>query len=168
MTLTSKTFGAALLFSLILFSCKVYNFRDVSVPANVKTIRVYTIANQATYRNPLISSRITNQLEQKVSNLTRLIRTNKDDADYQVSGYISSFTTSTVSISNQRSVTNRLTVSVHITLRDVPNNKTREFDVSRDFDFSASLSFDQAVGNLMDEIVKNMTDEIFNRIFSNW
>jgi carbon monoxide dehydrogenase subunit G len=48
------------------------------------------------------------------------------------------------------------------------NDKTNEFDVSRDFDFDASLTLQEAEGRLLDEIVKNLADEIFNRIFSNW
>ncbi|MDB5232606.1 MAG: hypothetical protein JWN76_3411 [Chitinophagaceae bacterium] len=149
-------------------SCGVYTFRDITIPPEVKTIKIFTIENRAPIRNPLLSSRITNQLQQKISNQTRLARTNNDDAHYQVSGYITNYNPSTVSISNQRAATNRLTVAIHIIFRNTLQNKTQEFDVSRDFDFSANLSFNQAEGNLMDEIVKNMTDEIFNRIFSNW
>jgi len=59
-------------------------------------------------------------------------------------------------------------VSVHVVLKKTLENKTDEFDVSRNADFSANLSLQQAEGQLLDELVRNLTDEIFNHIFSNW
>ena len=53
-------------------------------------------------------------------------------------------------------------------VKNTLENKTDEFDVSRNFDFSANLSIDQAYVQLQDEIIRNLTDEIFNHIFSNW
>lgn len=149
-------------------SCKVYTFRDVSIPPNVKTIKISYIENKARYINPQLSPRLSDQLQQRVSNLTRLIRTTDDDAHYQISGYISNYNVSTSSISSQQAATNRLTVGVHIVFINTLENKTQEFDISRDFDFSASLTLTQAEGRLTDDIIKNLTDEIFNRIFSNW
>lgn len=71
-------------------------------------------------------------------------------------------------ISAQQATTNRLTVTVHVSLKKTLENKTDEFDVSRSADFSANLSLQQAEGQLLDEMVRNLTDEIFNHIFSNW
>ena len=53
-------------------------------------------------------------------------------------------------------------------VKNLPDNKTDEFDVSRNFDFSANLSLEQAQQTLMSDILKNVTDEIFNHLFSNW
>jgi hypothetical protein len=157
-------------FFLVIFlsSCGVYTFKDVSIPPEVKTVKINFIENRAGYKNPQLSPRITDQLQQKISNQTRLTRTNSDDAHYQISGYISSYSVSTSGISSQEASTNRLTVGVHITLLNTLKNETKEYDVSRDFEFSAGLSFTQAEAQLLDDIVKNVTDEIFNRIFSNW
>jgi len=151
-----------------LSSCGVYTFKDVSIPPEIKTVKINFIENRAGYKNPQLSPRITDQLQQKISNQTRLSRTNSDDAHYQISGYISSYTVSTSGISSQEASTNRLTVGVHITLLNTLKNETKEYDISRDFEFSAGLSFTQAEAQLMDDIIKNVTDEIFNRIFSNW
>jgi len=152
----------------ILSSCGVYTFKDVSIPPEVKTVKINFIENRAGYKNPQLSPRITDQLQQKISNQTRLTRTNSDDAHYQINGYISSYSVSTSGISSQQASTNRLTVGVHIILLNTLKNETKEYDVSRDFEFSAGLSFTQAEAQLLDDIVKNVTDEIFNRIFSNW
>jgi len=153
-------------FIIVFFSaCHVYTFRDVSIPAEVKTIKILYFDNKARYINPQLSPRLTDQFTQKVTNLTKLTKTNNDDAHWIVAGTITGYNVSTASISGQASVTNRLTVTVHIVFTDTVNNKTREEDVSRDFDFSANLSLNQAEATLTDRIVRNLSDEIFNRIF---
>jgi hypothetical protein len=149
-------------------SCKVYSFRDVTVPAEVKTIKIGLFENRARYVNPQLSPRLTDAFNQKVSRQTKLTRTNSEDAHYVVSGYISQYDVTTAGISSQQSATNRLTVGVHIILRRTLDNKTDEYDVNRSFDFNASLSLPQAESQMMDDILKNVSDEIFNRIFSNW
>ena len=158
---------------VLLSSCGVYTFKDVTIPPEIKTVKISFIENRASYKNPQLSSKLTDQLQQKISNQTRLTRTNSDDAHYQISGYISGYNVSTAGISSQgtgkqQAATNRLAVTVHISLLNSLSSKTTEYDVSRDFDFSAGLSLQQAEAQLLDDIVKNLTDEIFNRIFSNW
>lgn len=152
----------------LLTSCGIYTFRDVSIPADVKTIKINFIENKARYVNPQLSPRLTDALQQKISNQTRLTRTTSDSAHYIVGGYVSGYDVSTQGISQNQTSLNRLTVRVHITFRDNLHDKNQEFDVSRDFDFAASLSFQQAEAQLFNDVVKNESDEIFNRIFSNW
>jgi hypothetical protein len=161
---------ACLFFLLPLaFSCKIYSFRDVSIDYNkIKTIKIGFIENRARIVNPQLSPQLTDKLQQKIVNQTRLTRTNSDDAHYQISGYISDYSVTTTGVTAQQAATNRLTVSVKINLKNTVDNTTNEFDVSRSFDFSANLSLDQAQASLQEEILRNLTDEIFNRIFSNW
>jgi hypothetical protein len=157
-----------LVLGIFFSSCGIYTFKDVSIPPEVKTVKINFIENRASYKNPQLSPRLTDQLQQKIANQTRLTRTNSDDAHYQISGYISSYAVSTSGISSRQAATNRLTVGVHITLLNTLKNETKEYDVNRDFEFSAGLTLTQAEAQLLDDIVKNVTDEIFNRIFSNW
>ena len=155
--------------TVLLFSaCGPYTFKDVSIPPEVKTIKVNFIENRAPYKNPQLSARITDQLQQKIANLTRRTLVTTDNADYQISGYISSYNVSTAAISSQQASANRLTVGVNMTLFNALENKSTDYTVSRDFDFSAGLTLAQAETQLLDDIVKNVTDEIFNRLFSNW
>lgn len=151
-------------------ACGVYSFRDVTIDyTKIKTIKIGFIENKARYVNPQLSPKLTDKIQQKITSQTKLSRTNNDDAHLQVTGYVSNYDASqTVGVSNGQTSTNRLTVSVHIVLRNTVENKTEEFDVSRNFDFSASLSLQQAENQLLDEVVRNLTDEIFNKIFSNW
>jgi hypothetical protein len=152
----------------LLFSCKIYKFNEAAIPPEVKTIKIGFFENRARYVNPQLSPRLTDRFQAKVVSQTRLTRTNNDDAHYQISGYISEYSVTTSGISNQQAATQRLTVSVHLTLKDLTKNKTEEFDVSRNFDFPATRTLQQAEGSLTDEITRNLSDEIFNRIFSKW
>jgi hypothetical protein len=149
-------------------SCNIYKFRDISIPDSIKTVKVNFIENRAPYVNPQLSPRLTDKLRQKIVSQTRLSQTNNDNADWDVRGYISNYTSSTSGISQQQVATNRLTVTVHITLNDQKANKTQEYDVSRNFEYAASKSLTQAEAELTDEIIRGLTDDIFNRIFSNW
>lgn len=166
----TKIFLASILSALFLIACGVYSFRDVTIDyTKIKTIKIGFIENKARYVNPQLSPKLTDKIQQKITGQTKLTRTNNDDAHLQITGYISNYdATQTVGVSNGQTSTNRLNVSVHIVLRNTVENKTEEFDVSRNFDFSASLSLQQAENQLLDEVVRNVTDEIFNKIFSNW
>lgn len=149
-------------------SCGVYSFKDVSIPSEVKTIKIGFLENKARYINPQLAPLLTDKLQQKITSQTRLTRTTNDDAHYQISGYISEDDITTAAISGQSAATNRLTIGVHITFRNTLTNKTEEYDISRNFDFNAGLTRQQAETSLKEDILKNVTDEIFNRIFSNW
>lgn len=145
-----------------------YSMRDVSIPPEVKTVKVNFITNEARYINPQLSPRLTDKLRQKIVNQTRLSQTNSE-AHYEISGRITDYSVSTSGISNQQSASNNLNVTVHITfVSRLDNTKNFEADITRNFPFSASLSLTQAESQLANEVINNLTDEIFNRIFSNW
>ncbi|HKZ68098.1 MAG TPA: LptE family protein [Chitinophagaceae bacterium] len=148
-------------------SCN-YKFRDISIPDSIRTVKVNFIENKAPYVNPQLSPRLTDKLRQKIIGQTRLSQTNNDNADWIVGGRITNYAFSTSGISQQQVATNRLTVTVHITLNDQKANKTQEYDVSRNFEYSGNMSLQQAEASLGEEIIRGMTDDIFNRLFSNW
>jgi hypothetical protein len=154
-------------------SCKIYSFKDVSIPPEVKTIRLGFIENRARYVDPQLSPQLTDKLKQKISNQTKLIQIQGENADYDVSAYVSEYSVSTVGVANQSASINRLTVSVHIALKNrLADQKlgTPDFetDISRNFDFPASQSAVDAEAQLTPTIVSQMTDDLFNRLFSNW
>jgi hypothetical protein len=155
------------LLSLIILFAGCYSFQDVSIPPEVKTIRIQYIENRAPYINPQLAPQFNDRLKQKITNQTKLTVVQGEDAHYDVSGTITNYSVTTSGISQQQAATNRLTIGIKITLRD-QNNKTKNFDVSRNFDFSANLTLQQAEVQLIDNIIRNMVDETFNRIFSNW
>lgn len=156
-----------LVFTTLFTGC--YSFKDVSIPPEVKTIRISYIENKARLVNPQLSPQLTDKLRQKVISQTNRTQVQGENADYDISGYISDYSVTTTGISNQQAASNRLNVSVHIIFKNrLDEKKNFEADVTRNFDFSASLSLPQAETQLNETIIKNLSDEIFNRIFSNW
>ena len=169
----SKTHISALLLCTLLAclsACHVYRFRDVSVDPNIKTVKVnYIGPGNLGALNPQLSPQLSDRLRQKVTSQTRLTQIQGDNPNLEISGNISNYSVSTSGISGQQAASNRLTVSVHLSVKNrVDDSKSFEADVSRNFDFESSLSLDQAQARLTPTIVQNLTDEIFNRIFSNW
>ncbi|MFN5422250.1 MAG: hypothetical protein ACK5AO_03190, partial [bacterium] len=47
-----------------------YSLKDVSIPPEVKTVRVFYIENKARYINPQLSPKLTDKLRQKIINQT--------------------------------------------------------------------------------------------------
>lgn len=151
-----------------LTSCGIYTFKDVSIPAEIKTVKVNFIENKARLVNPRLSPSLTDRLQQKIVSQTRLNRTNNEDADWIISGAITDYSVSTSGISSQQASTNRLTVTVQITLRDNVANKNTEYQVTKSFEFASNRSLQQAETELGEELIRGVSDEIFNRLFSNW
>lgn len=146
-----------------------YSFKDVSIPPEVKTVRINYIENKARIVNPQLSQRLTEKLRQKITNQTRLSQTNSDEAHYDISGQITDYYVTTSGISNQQAASNNLNITVHLVFKNrLDDKKSFEADLTRNFPFSASKSLNEAEQELNNEIIQNLTDEIFNRIFSNW
>lgn len=166
----TRIFLLAFFVMSLLAGCKVYSFNGANIPAEIKTVRVQFIKNEARYKNPQLSPQLTDKLRQKIVSQTKLTQVNNDDADYDISGSITQYDVTTSGISNQQVSTNRLTVSVSLVLLDrkTPGEKPRNISASRSFDFSATLTLTQAERQLNDEIIRNLTDEIFNQLFSHW
>jgi len=170
------TCGLALLGIMGLASCKIYSFKDVSIPPQVKSIHIGYIENRARLVNPQLAPQLNDKLRQKINQqASRLSQRQDPGADYEVNGSITDYNYTTSGISNQQVASNRLNVTVHIIFKNHldPTGKTVapadfEADVTRNFDFSGNTSITDAEQQLLPTIVSNMTDEIFNKLFSNW
>ena len=162
---------ALMLVTCLFSSCGIYSFRDVSIDyTKTKTIKVGYIENNARYVNPLLSPQLTDKLKQKISSSTKLILTNSDNADLIITGNISDYSVSTAAISTTQAATNRLSVTVHLSIR---NNKAstdpEEKDVTRNFDFSSSQSLSDAESSSQySDFIKALIEDIFNQLFSKW
>jgi len=167
---TISYFIGICIISLFCFATCKYSFEDTSpIPTDVKTFRVNYFENKAQYINSQLSPQITEKLKQKIINTTRLQQTNADDAHYDISGYVSQYYASTISVSGNNSSGNRLTVGVHLSfVNHLDDKKNIEADVVRTFDYDANKSLSEAENALNSDMVKNIVDEIFNKIFSNW
>jgi hypothetical protein len=142
--------------------------KDVSIPADIKTVKVSYIENKARYINPQLSPKLSDKLRQKIVNQTRLSQINSE-ADYEISGYISDYSVSTSGISDRQVASNNLNVTLHLVFKNRKDEKKNfEADLTRNFPFSATKSLSQAESELTEQVITSLTDEIFNRIFSNW
>ena len=148
--------------------CNIYKFNQATIPDSIRTVKINNIENRAQYINPQISQRLADKLRQKIISQTRLSPVSGDNADWEISAYISQYSFSTSAISGQQVATNRLTVGVHITINDRKADEIKDHDVSRSFEFKGTQSFQQAEATLMDEMTRTLADEIFNKLFSNW
>jgi hypothetical protein len=157
-------------------SCRIYSFKDVSIPPQVKSIHLSYIENRARYVDPLLAPQLNDKLRQKIgSQASRLAQIESPDADYDVSGTITDYSVTTSGISATQATSDRLSVTVHIVFKNHldPSGKTVapadfEADVTRNFDFAANVTLTDAAPQLLPTIVSNMTDEIFNKLFANW
>src|ERR1700712_4088645 len=154
-------------------SCGVYSFKDVSIPPEVKSIHIGFIENRARYVDPQLSPQLTDKFKQKISSQTKLTQIQTDNADYDVSAYVSEYNVTTAGVANQTASINRLTVTVHLALKNrLADQKlgTPDFetDISRNFDFPATQSLTDAEASLTPQVVQQLTDDMFNRLFSNW
>jgi outer membrane lipopolysaccharide assembly protein LptE/RlpB len=165
-----RILACALVLLVFSFSTCKYGFRDSApIPPEVKNFRVNYLENKAQYINTQLSPQLTERLKSKILGTTRLQQTNNDDAHYDISGYVSQYYTSTISISGNNASGNRLTVGFHLIFRNqLDETKNFEADLTRTFDFPATQSLSEAEAVLNADIVKNLVDEIFNKIFSNW
>jgi hypothetical protein len=161
---------AAFLFftGMVNSGCNIYKFNEAVVPDSIRSIKINFIENKAPYVNPQLSPRLTDKLRQKIVGQTKLSQTNNDNADWILSGTITSYGFSTSGISQQNVVSNRLTVGVHITVNDQKANKETGYDISRSFEFQGNKTIQQAESELAEDILRSLTDDIFNKIFSNW
>ena len=169
---TYRPIAAAIIIVMVLLGfsqsgCGVYRFNDTDIPPEVKVVKVNFIQNKARLVNPTLAQELTDKLRQKIVSQTRLQQTNGDDADWEISPTITTYSLSTSGISNQQVNSNRLNVAISIEVRD-STQKPKKFDVSRSFDYPGTMTLQQAESQLKDEMLRSLTDDMFNRIFSDW
>ncbi len=170
---TIKLFALLSFLSLVFtFATCKYSFKDTSpIPADITTFRVNLFGNRARYVNPTVAPQLTEKLRQKIIGQTRLRETKNDDANYDISGYVSDYSVTTSGVANQGATSNRLNVSFHLIFKntvDPDPAKSFETDLTSNYDFPSSQTIQEAEAGQMDKILKTVTDAIFNKIFSNW
>ena len=118
---------SVLLFSILSYATCKYSFKDTSpIPEEVKTFRVNYLENKAQYVNTQLSPQLTERLKAKIINTTRLRQTNDDDAHYDISGFVSQYFTTTVSILGNNAHKTNANLGIHglsSSLRNFPKNR---------------------------------------------
>jgi hypothetical protein len=156
------------LFSILFCSCGVYSLTGASVEG--KNINFHTLENRARNVMPSLSATLSTKIRNRILSQTGLSPVNTDDADYDISGYISSYDVSVSGVQNTQTATlNRLTISVQIEFKNRKNPKSSySQSFSRFSDFSASQALQSVENKLIEEIGTQLADDIFNKAFVNW
>ena len=92
------------------------------------------------------------------------------DADLQISGEITSYTTRAAALSANDDVSmNRLTITIKVKfVNNCDPDANFEQSFSRYRDYNAQLNFSSVESTLMGEIVSELCDDVFNKSVVNW
>ena len=155
----------------ILGGCGIYSFSGTSLQPDIKTIMVSNLENKAMIINPTLASQLTEALQDKYRRLTKLEMV-YDEADLEVSGYISSYeVTPTAVTADEVASRNRLTLTVRIFYK---NNKYPDeaFPSGRSFaayqDYDSTNSLDSVQDALCQQIIETLVEDIFNATVAEW
>lgn len=153
-----------------LTGCKVtYSLSGASIPANAKTVSIPYFPNNATLVSPTLSSTLTDELQTRFTNQTKLELV-PENGDLAFEGEITSYTVQPVAVtSNDMAAMNRLTITVKVKFTnriDPTFDFNRSFSAFQEYPFSNDLS--SVEGTLIPELVTQLVDDIFNAAVSNW
>jgi len=157
-----------LLWCTLMAGCGVYSFTGASIEG--KTINVHVLENRARNVVPALSATLTDKVRSRIVSQTGLSPVTTDNADYDISGRITSYEVTVTGVQNtQQATQNRLTITLEITFQNRLDDKadfTQSF--SRFADFPASQTVQSVESALINDIGTQLADDIFNKAFVNW
>ncbi len=172
-----KRFSSVLLLLLstvFLFSgCKIkYSLSGASIPPEAKTVSIAYFPNNAPMVAPILSSTLTDALQDRFSRQTRLTLV-REGGDLSFEGEITNYTSTPASITSSGedavAAMNRLTITVRVRFvnaLDPKLNYDRTFSAFSDYPSSSLLQ--SVESQLIPEIVDMLVEDIFNAAVSNW
>jgi outer membrane lipopolysaccharide assembly protein LptE/RlpB len=114
---------------------------------------------------------LSESLRTGIQNNTRLKLASKlDDAEVQITGIITGYSTSPVAIQqNDNAAKNRLTITVNYTI-NTPTKGLEEMKVSstRFSDYDSSQQLVDVENKLIEEINQQLVQDLINKLLSNW
>ena len=135
-----------------------------------KTINIHILENKARNVVPTLSSTLTDKIRSRILSQTGLASVNTENADYDMSGSITSYDVTVTGAQNTQTASkNRLTIAIQIVFKNRKNEKANfSQSFSRFSDFDASQSIQSVETALIDDIGNQLSDDIFNKAFVNW
>ena len=163
----------ALFAALAFSSCKIkYSLSGASIPPDAKTVSIAYFPNNAPMVAPILSSTLTDALQDRFSRQTRLTLV-REGGDLSFEGEITNYTSTPASItaSGEDAVAamNRLTITVRVRFvntLDPKQNYDRTFSAFSDYSSNSLLQ--SVESQLIPEIVDMLVEDIFNAAVSNW
>lgn len=161
---------AALLIAAALQGCKVsYTFSGASISPHAKTYSVAYFPNNAPMVAPILSTTLTDALQDKFQRMTKLTHA-RENGDLAFEGEIINYiSTPTAITADEMASQMRLTITVRVRFK---NAVEPQYNFERTFsqyeDYPSSQMLQQAEGNLIPSIVDKLVEDIFNAAVSNW
>lgn len=165
-----KTAAVCAVSLCVLAACKVtYSLSGASIPADARTVSIPYFPNNATLVSPTLSSTLTDELQTRFMNQTKL-QLVPENGDLAFQGEITNYTVMPVAVtSDDMAAMNRLTITVKVKFT---NNIDPTFNYDQTFsafqEYSSSLDLSTAESSLIPELVTQLVDDIFNAAVSNW
>jgi hypothetical protein len=149
-------------------SCGVYSFTGATIEG--KNINIKSLENRARNVVPSLSATLTDKIRSRILSQTGLSPATTDNADYEISGSITTYDVTVTGVQNTQVATkNRLTISVNIKFKNRLNPKANFTQVFTRFsDFDASQALQNVESALIEDIGNQLSDDIFNKAFVNW
>lgn len=152
-------------------SCSV-KLSGASIPAEMKTVSVPFIENNAPTVQPTLSQSLTEALKTRIRNQSRL-NIVPSDANATFEGRITGYDIKPVAIQDNNRPTagaNRLTIRVNMKYTNNINPKQSfEESFERYYTFPAgNVDLNTVQATILKGIIDQLTDDIFNRAFAQW
>jgi len=153
---------------LTMGGCGVYSFTGATIEG--KNIYIHTFDNRARNVMPSLSATMTDKIRSRILSQTGLTPVTTDDADYDLSGFISNYDVTVTAVQNTQTASqNRLTITIQVDFKNRKNPKSSfKQAFTRFSDFSATQSLQSVESKLIDDIGTLLADDIFNKAFVNW
>ncbi len=160
---------AGLLLSFLALITGCYSFSPAAASAELSTYYVHTTKDRAPNTPPNLSTRFTDDLQNKIRNESRLVP-NDETPDVEFKGTIVGYrVTSEAPEPGETTALNRLTITVEM---DYINHVDETQDFRRNFSFFFDFPPDQDLSlveeQAVSEIFAQITEDIFNASFNNW
>jgi hypothetical protein len=144
-----------------------YSFTGVSIPNEMKTLKIENFTNTSELVIPSFSQFLTQKIRDKFLSQSSLKQVD-GEADLVIKGNITGYQITPIALQgNDQAAQNRLTVNIELQLI---SNKFEEYNkvynVSNFVDFTTAYT--SAENQLIQEISEKLSQDIFNKTFSNW
>ena len=152
---------------LMMSSC--YGFKDITVPAELKTFYVENFELLILAAPIDLSQIFTEELRRRIRQETRLIE-NNETPDIEFNGSISQYSIDYAAPDADNTASlNRLTIEVKIDYKNLKNEEddwTKTYSDFEDYDSNGSLQEleDQLIATIVDDIL----ERVFNDAFTDW
>lgn len=157
--------------ALLLSSCSAkFNFTGTgSVDTSLETLSVANFNNEAQIVVSYLAQEVTNQLQQRFLNQSRLTLTS-GAADVELNGSVTRYTIQPVAITGgDEAAQNRLTIAIRVNFENNVNPDEGWEDTFESFvDFDANLDFASREADLIDEVLEQITQDVFTKSIGKW